>query len=97
MCRVKYLPSFEVDLIEAEDYLFELSPPAVDKLTDAISEQILNAAEHPYMYPAYPGFDNLRYMTLPYQYLLFYSVDEDRNIVEVYRILRGMRDIPNLL
>jgi len=95
--RVKYLPSFDLDLIEAEDYLFELSSPAVDKLTDTISELMLNVAEHPYMYPVYPGFDNLRYMTLPYQYLLFYSIDEDSNIVEVYRILRGMRDISNLL
>lgn len=97
MYNVKYLPLFENDLIEAEDYLFERSPPAVDKLTDAISEQMQNVAEHPYMYPAYPGFDGMRYMTLPYQYLLFYSVDEERRSVEVYRILRGMRDIPNLL
>ena len=97
MYKVKFLPSFEIDLIEAEDYLFEHSPPAVDKLTDAISEQILNVTEHPYMYPVYPGFEDLHYMVLPYQYLLFYTVDEGCKFVEVYRILRGMRDIPNLL
>ena len=97
MYKAKYLPSFEYDFIEAEDYLFELSPPAVDKLTDAINEQILNVVEHPYMYPVYPGFEDLRYMTLPYQYLLFYSVDEERKYVEAYRILRGMRNIPSLL
>ena len=97
MYNVIYLPSFENDLIEAEDYLYKHSPPAVDKLTGAISEQMLNVAEHPYMYPSYPGFEDLRYMTLPYQYLLFYTVDEERNYIEVYRILRGMRDIPNLL
>jgi plasmid stabilization system protein ParE len=95
--RVKYLPSFEADLIEAEDYLFELSPPAVDKLTDKISKQIQSVTEHPFMYPVYPGFDDIRYMALPYQYLLFYMVDEEGKYIDVYRILRGMRDIPSLL
>jgi plasmid stabilization system protein ParE len=95
--KIKYLPSFETDLIEAEDYLFEHSPPAVDKLTDAINEQLLNVTEHPYMYAVYSEFEDLRYMILPYQYLLFYTVDEGRKYVEVYRLLRGMRDIPNLL
>ena len=97
MYKVKYLPSFENDLIEAEDYLFDRSPPAVDKLTDAINKQMQSVEEHPYMYPVYPGFDDIRYMALPYQYLLFYTVDKERKYIDVYRILRGMRDIPNLL
>ena len=97
MYRLKYLPSFDVDLIEAEAYLFEYSPAAVDKLTAAIIEKTAALTSHPFMYPVSKYDKNLRSIVLPYKYLLFYRVNETAQVIEIYRVLHGMRDIPNTL
>lgn len=97
MYKLKYLPSFDADLIEAETYLYEHSPAACDKLTEAVMEKTANLVEHPFMYPISVYDNSLRLIVLPYQYLLFYRVNEIDQVIEIYRILRGMRDIPNIL
>ena len=47
MYELKYLPSADFDIIEAEEYLYEHSPPAVDKLTEAIIKQTENLIDYP--------------------------------------------------
>ena len=95
--KLIYLPSFDSDLSEAEDYLFGFNSTAVDKLTEAIDEQMATLIEHPFIYPAYRKNTKYRFMLLPYQYLCFYCVDEETKTIHVYRLLRGMRDIPSIL
>jgi len=97
MYNVEYLPLANTDIIEAEIYLYELNPAAVDKLTEAIDEKIGNIIVHPLMYPVYKHDERFRFVVLPYEYLLFYHVNEDSKILTIHRILRGMRDIPNVL
>jgi len=97
MYRVEYLPLADTDIIEAEIYLHDLSPAAVERFTDAIDEKIENIIVHPLMYPVYKHDDRFRFVILPYEYLLFYHVDEDIKTLTVHRILRGMRDITNIL
>lgn len=97
MYRLKYLPSFDLDLAEAEDYLYEHSPLACDKLTSAVAEKMATLPENPFVYPVYRLDDRFRLLVLPYQYLCFYRVDEDARIIAIHRLIRGMRDIPNLL
>jgi|GEM_PF-632183 len=94
---LRYLPSFDADLTEAEDYLFEFSLAAVDRLTEAIDKQITALAGHPFMYPVYGRNKKYRIAPLPYEYLCFYRIDEESKIIEVHRLLRGMRDISSLL
>ena len=97
MYELKYLPSADFDIIEAEEYLYEHSPPAVDKLTEAIKKQTANLVDYPLMYPVYDKKPYFRVMPLPYEYLCFYHVDENNHVVEIHRILRGMRDVVNTL
>jgi plasmid stabilization system protein ParE len=95
--QLDYLPSAVVDILVAEDYLNEFSPAAADKFTEAIETQIDNLREHPFMYPVYRYDESLRCMMLPYEYLYFYYVDESAKLIQVYRVLRGMQDIENLI
>ena len=98
--KPKYLPSFDADLAEAEDYLFEYSPPAADALAKTLDEQMVNLIDYPFMYPVYSGYvgnKEYRIMPLPYQFLCFYTVDEDDKIINMYRILHSTRNIPRIL
>ena len=95
--KLKYLPSSDLDMAEAEDYLYEYSPPAADKLALAFAQKTADLIDNPFLYPVYEPRPHYRCMTLPYKYLCFYHVDENSQTVEIHRVLRGMRDIPNLL
>ena len=97
MYNVEYLPLADADIIEAEIYLYKLSPAAVDKLTEAIDEKIRNILDYPLMYPTYPYDERFRFVVLPYEYILFYRVNEDSKILTIHRLLHGMRDITNVL
>ena len=97
MYSLKYLPFVDLDIIEAETYLYEYSPHAVDKLTGAIEKQTTGLKNYPLMYPVYDERPYYRMMPLPYEYLCFYHVDENSKTVEIHRILRGMRDVTSIL
>jgi len=97
MYKAEYLPLAAADILEAEEYLYELSPPAADKFTEAIEEKVNNLLEQPLMYKVYEDNNYFRCMPLPYKYLCFYHIDEDAKIIKIHRILHGMRDIPNFL
>ena len=95
--KLKYLPSSDTDMALAEEYLFEHSPPAADKFTSAFTQKTADLADNPFLYPVYEPRPYYRRMPLPYKHLCFYHVDEDSRTVEIHRVLREMRDIPNLL
>jgi plasmid stabilization system protein ParE len=97
MYRLEYLPLADLDIENAETYLYGYSPAAVDKLTEAIDKQQAILCEHPFMYPVYRLNPHYRCMPLPYKYLCFYRVIEEANLIQIYRILRAMQDIPNIL
>ena len=95
--KLEYLPSANIDLLEAELYLYEHSPAAADKFIEKISELEAPLVEHPFMYPVYQHDKRFRLMPLAYGYLCFYHIDEMSEVVTIHRVFRGMRDIPNLL
>lgn len=45
------------------------------------------------MYQHFEDDDFYRSMPLPYEYRLFYHVNEDAKMIEVHRVLRGMMDL----
>ena len=65
MYSIEYLPLADTDIIEAENYLYELSPAAVDKLTETIDEKVGNIIVHPLMYPIYKYDERFRFINNP--------------------------------
>jgi plasmid stabilization system protein ParE len=94
--KLEYLPAALSDILETEAYLYELSP-AADKFTNEIHRLTNTLAEHPLMGQVYENDDYFRGMLLPYGYRLFYHADEKTATIKVHRVLRGMRDIKNIL
>ena len=97
MYKLEYLPSALIDILEIEDYLFELDPEVADKFTEAIKKQGETLVRHPLMYKVYEDNTYFRSMPLPYNYRLFYHVDEINEAIKIHRVLHGMRDLGNML
>jgi len=95
--KLEYLPSAADDILEIENYLYERSPLAADKFTEAIEHQMKNLAGNPFMCRIYEEDDYFRSMILPYKYRLFYHVDEETETIKVHRILHGMRDLKSVM
>jgi len=95
--RLEYLPSAETDILEIDVYLYEHSPTAADKFADSIEKLTETLLDHPFMFPVYEDDPYFRHMTLPYKYRLFYHVDEDAEIIKIYRVLHGMRDVKGIM
>ena len=94
---LEYLALADIDIAEAEDYLFQHSPQAYDKFREAIKKQEELLVDNPLMYQVYEDRPYFRRMGLPYKYICFYHVDEDTQLITVHRVLRGMRDIAGIL
>lgn len=97
MYRLRYLPSADLDMEEAETYWSEHHPLAADKLAEALEQKTDALTDNPFMYQIYEDRPYFRRINLPYGYLCFYHVDEDAKMISVHKILRGMRDIANIL
>ena len=97
MYKLEYLPSANIDIMEAEAYLYEFSQTAADKFSEAIDRQMALLISRPFMYPVYKDRKYFRCILLPYKYLCFYHADETAQAVTIHRVIRGMRDIQNIL
>jgi plasmid stabilization system protein ParE len=95
--RLEYLAIADLDLAEAEDYLFGHSPLAYDKFREAVKKQESLLVDNPLMYQVYEDRPYFRRMNLPYKYLCFYHVDEGTKLITVHRVLHGMRDVVSVL
>ena len=97
MYKLEYLPSSLADILEIEDYLFEIDPDVADRFTEAIQNRMDSLAEHPFMHQIYEDNNYFRSMPLIYSYRVFYHVDEASSTIKVHRILHGMRNLKRLL
>ena len=92
--RVVFLDAAKTDSDCIEDYLSQFYPNTADKFIAHLEKTVSNIEAMPYMYPAYDDFPFFR-MAIVDDYLLFYSVDDDLNIVYIHRIIHSKRDISN--
>ena len=97
MYKLEYLPLAEADILEIDRSLYELSPVAADKFAESIERLTETLLCYPLMFPVYEDNTYFRHMTLPYKYRLFYHVDEDCEIIKIYRVLHGMRDVKGII
>ena len=97
MMEVTILRLARDDLREIREYLSELGEGPAKKFRASFEKFNGQVAEMPYMFSHYECNPVYRRAVLAYDYLVFYRVDEDKEIVKVYRVLHGKRLINPLL
>jgi len=90
--RSKILDAAEHDIKNIEEYLSEHSARATRNFFESMKERIRSLKTMPFSCPAYEHDPYFRRMVLG-DYLLFYSVDEKRQLIVVHRIFHHSRDI----
>ena len=98
--KIRYLPTFESDLLDAVRYIDEVlqNPNAADRLIDAVEEAIIKRSNCPLSFEPYPSRRERQY---PYyriyvnNYTVYYVVID--GIMEVRRLLYGGRDVNRFL
>lgn len=100
--QVEYLPSAIQDLRDIVFYIsHELSNPAsAESLAEEIVAKIDKSVVFPYAYPAYrpirPLEHEYRRMAVK-NYLVFYWVEEEKQLVTVARVVYGRRNHSKIL
>jgi plasmid stabilization system protein ParE len=90
--RVVFLPQAEQDMDDIEEYLSQFYVGTVLNFFLQLENKITKLADMPLMYPAYDDDPYFRRMVVD-DYLLFYGIDEKRQLVVVHRIFHAKRDI----
>jgi addiction module RelE/StbE family toxin len=92
--HIEYLPTAEKDLIDIFEYILSDNPSAATNFLDKIDESILKLEDFPYI-GVVPDDSRLKYLgyriLIVENYLVFYVVYEDEDLVEIRRILHGKR------
>ena len=73
-------------------YLSQFYPNTPVKFLSALKKGIENLCDNPFIYAEYEENTAYRKMVV-LDYLVFYKVIEPEGIVEIHRVLYGMRDI----
>ncbi|AGA68229.1 addiction module toxin, RelE/StbE family [Desulfitobacterium dichloroeliminans LMG P-21439] len=92
--RIEYLPIAEKDLTEILEYIQIDNPTAALNLLNEIDEAISKLSHFPYIgsIPKDQRLILLNYrMLIVANYLVFYVVLDEENVVEIRRVLHGKR------
>jgi len=94
--KAVYLAPAMQDVSEIRNYLSQFYPNTPTKFLTALKKGIENICDNPYIYPAYE--ENLIYRKMVVlDYLVFYKAHESEGIVEIHRVLHGMRGVKSFL
>jgi len=93
---IKILGIAENDIDAICEYLSQFYPGTPGKFLDALDENFENVSFNPYMHPIYEYNKDYRRIVTN-DYLVFYKIDEENNLVRVYRILHGKQNIGTIL
>jgi len=86
--KIVYLPIAEQDLGNIADYLSNFYSSTFKSFIVMLEKSIANLQAMPYIGVKYRNYHKL----IVSEYLIFYQVDENENIVKIYRILHSLRD-----
>jgi addiction module RelE/StbE family toxin len=87
-----YIDPAKEDVKDIKSYLSQFYPSTPGKFLKALKESIETLCDNPFLYAVYEGNADYRKMAV-LDYLVFYKVFEDDGVIEIHRILYGMRDI----
>jgi addiction module RelE/StbE family toxin len=102
MFTVNYTTPAEEDLISILEYISNIlkAPSAAENLLNEIEEQTKILEENPFIFPLakdeYLNKQGIRHIAVK-NYVLFYTIEEDKEIISVIRIMYARRDWINLL
>ncbi len=102
MYKLSYLPVAKFDIADAVNYISDklFAPKAALDLLDALDKSILRLADFPYScriyQPVMPLEQEYRIMTVK-NYAVFYTVNEQEKLVEIYRVIYAKRDLDKQL
>ncbi|MCL2045227.1 MAG: type II toxin-antitoxin system RelE/ParE family toxin [Oscillospiraceae bacterium] len=95
--EIKRLASFEINALDIDEQLYELSANASDNFYEDYCKKIKIIEENPYLYQVFEDDSYFRSAPLVYGYRLFYHVDEQQNAVILHRIIHGSMDLAHQL
>ena len=94
--KIEYINSARNDVAEIRSNLSRFYPSTPDKFLKALKKSIETLCDNPLLYQVYEW--NSVYRKMPVlDYLVFYKVFEERQTIEVHRILYGKRNIKAIL
>ena len=93
--RLEYISTFYEDIFSIDLYLEEY-PQKAKRIFEKIDEKLNNLVNHPELYPVYDDFPVFRRIVVE-DFLVFYVVKEDDEIIEIHRVINGKMDVPNRL
>lgn len=94
--QIKILEMAREDILFAIEYLDAYSSAAGLAFYKKLRAMISSLKTMPKKYPIYEPYPRYRKM-LVQDHLVFYTVDEDLALIQVYRIINGKMDIPRHL
>jgi plasmid stabilization system protein ParE len=102
MYKLSYLPLANRDIADAVNYIAEelLAPKAALGLLDALDKSISRLKDFPYSCRVYHPVKPLEqeYRIMPVKnYAVFYTVDEQKKLVEITRVIYAKRDLDKQL
>ena len=95
-CDIKLLELAEIDIDKICRYLSQFYAGTPGKFLDALEKDFENISFNPYMYPKYKYNKEFRKIAAN-DYIVFYKVDTENNLVRVFRILHGKQNISTIL
>jgi len=94
--KIEYLKSARLDVFEIRSNLSRFYPSTPVKFLKALKKSIETLDDNPLLYPVYEF--NQAYHKMPVlDYLVFYKVFEERQTIEIHRVLYGKRNIKEIL
>lgn len=102
MYKLSYLPLANRDISDAVNHIAEAfaAPKAAFDLLNALDESISRLKEFPYSCRVYrpvkPLAQEYRIITVR-NYAVFYTVNEQEKLVEIYRVIYAKRDLEKQL
>ena len=91
--KIIVLKSAIEDIEEIHETLNEFDPGPSENFKLSFKKFCSQVVDTPYMWPVYIHTPAYRRAVLEYGYLLFYKVDEEANLVKIYRVLHGKRNV----
>jgi len=95
--KPKILSLARNDLKEIRDYLKDFGNVPKHKFRKSFDKYAIDVSNNPYIYPEYEENKNYRKAIIEYGYLVFYTVDEEKKVVGIMRVLSSRRNVEDII